>query len=70
MTTGGILAIDNQLSLTAGTFALGNFANTGAGGVVINGATAQAGNDAAFGTGTLTLTSGTVSSRWSATERT
>lgn len=62
LTTGGILAIDNQLSLTAGTFALGNFANTGAGGVVINGATAQAGNDAAFGTGTLTLTSGTVSS--------
>ena len=62
MTTAGILTLTNQLSLTAGTFAFGNFANTGAGGVVINGATAQAGNAAAFGTGTLTLTSGELSS--------
>jgi len=62
MTTAGILAINSQLSLTAGTVKFGNFANTGTGGVVISGATAQAGNAAAFGTGTLTLTSGKVSS--------
>jgi hypothetical protein len=62
LTTAGILAINSQLSLTAGTVTFGNFTNTGTGGVVINGGTAQAGNNAAFGTGTLTLTSGTLRS--------
>ena len=59
---GGVLAINSQLSLTAGTVTFGDYVNTGTGGVVINGGTAEAGNNATFGTGTLTLTSGTVSS--------
>jgi fibronectin-binding autotransporter adhesin len=61
MNVTGTVLFNNQLSLTAGTFRLtGN--NIGAGGVLVNGATVQAGINAAFGTGTLTLTSGTVSS--------
>jgi fibronectin-binding autotransporter adhesin len=63
LSTAGIQAINSQLTLGgSGAIKFGNYANTGTGGVVINGATAQAGNAAAFGTGTLTLTSGTVSS--------
>lgn len=62
LTTAGILALYNQVSLTAGSVVFGNYANTGAGGVVVDGATVQAGNDAAFGTGTLTLTNGELSS--------
>jgi autotransporter-associated beta strand protein len=59
---GGALTINSQLSLTAGTVTFGDYANIGAGGVVINGGTAEAGNNATFGPNTLTLTSGTVSS--------
>jgi len=61
LTVGGAVAIDNLLTLDGSGKTLLSVANTGSGGVTISNGTVQIGNNTVFGTGTLTLSGGTLS---------